>query len=54
MSSGSSDRTGVPAVAEAVRTLYATGMLHNHARMWLASDLVHVRRVHWRTGAGWL
>jgi len=26
----------VPVVDEAVRALYATGMLHNHARMWLA------------------
>ena len=46
--------TGVPVVDEAVRTLYATGMLHNHARMWLASYLVHVRKVHWRAGADWL
>ena len=30
-------RTGVPAIDMAVRTLYATGTLHNHARMWLAS-----------------
>lgn len=47
-------RTGVPVVDQAVRTLYATGMLHNHARMWLASYLVHVRKVHWRAGADWL
>ena len=46
--------TGVPVVDEAVRALYATGMLHNHARMWLASYVVHVRKVHWRTGADWL
>jgi deoxyribodipyrimidine photo-lyase len=46
--------TGVPVVDEAVRTLYATGMLHNHARMWLASYVVHMRKVHWRTGADWL
>ena len=46
--------TGVPVVDEAVRTLYATGMLHNHARMWLASYVVHVRKVHWRVGADWL
>ena len=46
--------TGVPVVDEAVRTLYATGMLHNHARMWLASYVVHLRRVHWRAGADWL
>ena len=47
-------RTGVPVVDEAVRALYATGMLHNHARMWLASYVVHVRKVHWRAGADWM
>ena len=46
--------TGVPAVDEAVRALYAGGTLHNHARMWLASYVVHVRKVHWRAGADWL
>jgi deoxyribodipyrimidine photo-lyase len=47
-------RTGVPAIDSAVRTLYATGYLHNHARMWLASYVVHLRKVHWRAGADWL
>ena len=47
-------RTGVPAIDMAVRTLYATGYLHNHARMWLASYLVHLRKLHWRVGADWL
>ena len=47
-------RTGVPAIDEAVRTLYATGTLHNHARLWLASYVVHLRHVHWRAGADWL
>ena len=47
-------QTGVPAIDEAVRTLYATGTLHNHARMWLASYVVHLRKVHWRAGADWL
>jgi deoxyribodipyrimidine photo-lyase len=46
--------TGVPVVDAAVGTLYATGTLHNHARMWLASYVVHLRRVHWRAGADWL
>jgi len=46
--------TGVPVVDQAVHTLYATGTLHNHARMWLASYLVHLRGVHWRAGADWL
>jgi deoxyribodipyrimidine photo-lyase len=47
-------RTGVPAIDRAVQMLYATGYLHNHARMWLASYVVHLRKVHWRAGADWL
>ena len=47
-------RTGVPAIDAAVRELYATGWLHNHARMWLASYTVHLRKVHWRAGANWM
>ena len=39
---------------QAVGTLYATGYLHNHARMWLASYVVHLRHVHWRAGADWM
>ncbi|MFG5409813.1 FAD-binding domain-containing protein [Piscinibacter sakaiensis] len=47
-------RSGVPVIDQAVRGLYAEGWLHNHARMWLASYLVHLRKVHWRAGADWL
>ena len=47
-------RTGVNVIDAAVRQLYATGYLHNHARMWLASYVVHLRKVHWRAGADWL
>ncbi len=47
-------RTGVPVIDQAVRCLHADAWLHNHARMWLASYLVHGRKVHWRTGADWL
>lgn len=46
--------TGVPVVDRSVRELYRTGYLHNHARMWLASYAVHLRKVHWRTGADWM
>ena len=46
--------TGVPVIDQAVGTLYRTGNLHNHARMWLASYVVHMRKVHWRVGADWL
>lgn len=47
-------RTGIAAIDLAVRELYATGYLHNHARMWLASYLVHMRKVHWHTAAQWM
>lgn len=47
-------RTGIPVIDQAVRELYATGYLHNHARMWLASYLVHLRKVHWHAGAQWM
>ncbi len=46
--------TGMPVIDEAVRSLYASGTLHNHARMWLASYVVHLRRIHWRAGADWM
>jgi deoxyribodipyrimidine photo-lyase len=46
-------RTGMACTDAFVRSLHATGWLHNHERMWLASWLVHVRGVHWRAGADW-
>lgn len=47
-------RTGLPVIDQAVHTLYASGYLHNHARMWLASYVVHLRKIHWRAGADWM
>lgn len=47
-------RCGVPAIDAAVRALYADGYVHNHARMWLASYLVHLRKVQWQAGAAWM
>jgi deoxyribodipyrimidine photo-lyase len=47
-------RTGVRVIDASVAELYATGYLHNHQRMWLASYLVHLRKVHWRAGADWM
>ena len=46
--------TGVPVIDNSVRILYATGYLHNHLRMYVASYVVHIRKVHWRAGADWL
>ena len=33
--------------------LTATGYIHNHARMYLASYIVHFRQVKWQAGAQW-
>lgn len=46
--------TGVAIIDEQVKALYATGVLHNHARMWIASYAVHIRKVDWRVGATWM
>lgn len=46
--------TGVPAIDRAVRLLYDSGWLPVQARLWVASYLVHLRKVHWRTGADWM
>jgi deoxyribodipyrimidine photo-lyase len=46
--------TRVPVIDHAIRMLYTTGYLHNHARLWLASYVVHLRKVHWRVGADWI
>jgi deoxyribodipyrimidine photo-lyase len=45
--------TGMACVDAWVRELYATGYIHNHARMWLASYVIHWRRVRWQVGAAW-
>lgn len=47
-------RTGLAVIDRAVHELYTTGYLHNHARMWLASYVVHLRKVQWRIGADWM
>jgi deoxyribodipyrimidine photo-lyase len=47
-------QTGIPAIDMAVKELIQTGYLHNHARMWLASYLIHIRKVSWLKGANWM
>jgi deoxyribodipyrimidine photo-lyase len=45
--------TGVACIDAFIKELTATGYLHNHARMYLASYLVHFRRIKWQVGARW-
>lgn len=46
-------KTGLPCMDAFVADLYSTGYLHNHARMWLASYVVHHRKIDWREAADW-
>ena len=45
--------TGLACMDAFADQLTTTGWLHNHARMWLASYVVHWRRVRWQAGARW-
>jgi deoxyribodipyrimidine photo-lyase len=46
--------TGIAVLDEAVAELYATGYLHNHNRMWLASASSNLARAHWYEMGRWL
>lgn len=45
--------TGLPCMDTFIRELLDTGYLHNHARMWLASYIVHHQKMDWRLAADW-
>lgn len=49
----SAAETGAACIDAWSRELQESGYLHNHVRMWLASYLVHHRRVWWQAGAAW-
>ena len=46
-------RTGVPVIDAAMRELYVTGIMHNRARMLVASYLTKNLMTHWRVGEAW-
>ncbi|KIA90679.1 deoxyribodipyrimidine photolyase [Kaistella jeonii] len=46
--------TGIKILDEAVKTLYKTGYLHNHLRMYLASVCCNIAHCHWSEPAKWL
>ena len=46
--------TGIFILDEAVKTLYETGYLHNHLRMYLASVCCNIAHCHWSEPAKWL
>lgn len=47
-------KTGIKAIDTAVRGLYESGYIHNHARMWIASLVANIAKTNWRVGARWM
>ena len=45
--------TGLRCMDTFVRDLVDDGYVHNHARMWFASYVVHHRKIDWREAADW-
>lgn len=46
-------KTGLPCMDAFIHELNTTGYMHNHARMWLASYLIHFLKIDWRESADW-
>ncbi|OGV76760.1 MAG: DNA photolyase [Methylotenera sp. RIFCSPLOWO2_02_FULL_45_14] len=46
-------KTGLPCMDAFVNDLLTTGYVHHHARMWLASYIVHHLKMDWRAAADW-
>jgi len=45
--------TGMVCIDSFSQQLRTTGYLHNHSRLWLASYIIHWRRIKWQSGARW-
>lgn len=45
--------TDLMCINQFIHELIETGYMHNHARMYLASYIVHFRRIKWQAGAKW-
>lgn len=46
-------KTPNTAINQLIEQLYTTGYVHNHGRLYLASYVVHWRRIQWQVGARW-
>jgi deoxyribodipyrimidine photo-lyase len=45
--------TGIEAIDASIQSLYETGYVHNHARMWTAMLGTNVAQTHWKPLARW-
>ncbi len=47
-------KTDVAVINQFIEELQQHGYIHNHARLYLASYIVHWRRIKWQVGARWM
>ena len=47
-------QTGIEAIDVAIQSLYATGYMHNHARMYTAMLTCNIAQAHWKSPAKWM
>lgn len=47
-------KTDLPCMDALIHELLKTGYIHNHGRLWLASYLIHHRKMDWREAADWM
>jgi deoxyribodipyrimidine photo-lyase len=46
--------TGIQGIDNAIKTLYETGYMHNHCRMYTASLACNIAQSHWKNPAKWM
>lgn len=46
--------TDIEAIDQSIQTLYETGYMHNHARMYVASICCNIAGAHWHSPAQWM
>jgi deoxyribodipyrimidine photo-lyase len=47
-------QTGIEAIDSAIKSLYTTGYMHNHARMYTAMLTCNIAQAHWLNPARWM
>ncbi len=46
--------TGITAIDKGIKELYATGYIHNHLRMYVASLVCNIAKCNWKLAAKWM
>jgi deoxyribodipyrimidine photo-lyase len=46
--------TGITGIDQSIQALYASGYMHNHARMYTAMLTTNIAQAHWRLPAQWM